>query len=309
MMISFVIPCYNTAHCLEELTNRIKSEIIVLSIDYEIIFIDDNSPQRDYLRVEELATYDKNVKLIKFVRNFGQQKAISAGLRYAKGDWIVIMDADLEDDPKYIPQLVRSAKEGYDIVRARRVGRTHSFVKRLYSYVFHTLFDFMTGIKTDSAIGNYGIYSRKVIQVFNSMDERFRTFGLLVTWLGFRSTAIDVEHGKRLEGKSSYNFGKGLELALDAMIAFSHKPLRITVIMGFVVTLLAVIFGVFHLFRWLFVGVPVVGWTSLILSVWFTGGFIIMALGVLGIYIGKIFDETKKRPHYVIDHTTNIEPD
>ncbi|MDD2228152.1 MAG: glycosyltransferase family 2 protein [Candidatus Cloacimonetes bacterium] len=308
-MISFVIPCYNTANCLEQLYSQIKFQIEKISVDFEILFVDDCSPQKDYLKIEKLASKDPRVKLVKFVRNFGQQKAISAGIKLSRGDWVIVMDADLEDDPSYIPLLLQKAQDGNDKVLARRMNRTHSYTKKLYSRTFHALFDYLTGIKTDTAIGNYGIYSRKVIDVFNTMDEQFRTFGLLIKWLGFTSAYIDVEHGTRHSGKSSYDFSKGLILALDAMIAFSQKPLKLTVISGFIITLLSLVLGIIFLIRWLFVGIPIIGWTSTVLSIWFLGGFIIMTLGVLGLYIGKIFEETKNRPHYVIDYTLNIEKD
>lgn len=309
MILSFVIPCYNTANSLEQLYHQIKLQVEKIGTDFEIIFIDDCSPQEEYLKIEKLASIEKRVKLVKFVRNFGQQRAISAGIKLSKGNWVIVMDADLEDDPRYIPLLLQKAQEGNDIVFARRMNRNHSHSKKLHSRIFHTLFDFLTGIKTDATIGNYGIYSRKVIDVFNTMDEQFRTFGLLVSWLGFPYVCIDVEHGARSSGKSSYSFMKGFILALDAMIAFSQKPLKLTVVSGFIITFLSAVLGIIFLIRWLLVGIPIVGWTSIVLSIWFLGGFIIMTLGVLGLYIGKIFEETKNRPHYVIDYTVNIEKD
>lgn len=309
MILSFVIPCYNTANSLEPLYKQIKLQAERISQDFEILFVDDCSPQLEYLQIEKIASIDKRVKLVKFVRNFGQQRAISAGIKLSKGDWVIVMDADLEDDPSYIPLLLQKAQEGNDIVFARRMNRTHSHTKKLYSKIFHNLFDFFTGIKTDTTIGNYGIYSRKVIDIIKTMNEQFRTFGLLLAWLGFPYACIDVEHGARYSGKSSYSFMKSYILALDAIIAFSQKPLKLTAISGFIITLLSLVLGIIFLIRWIFVGIPIVGWTSIVLSIWFLGGFVIMTLGVLGLYIGKIFEETKNRPHYVIDYTKNIEKD
>ena len=169
-MLSIIIPCYNTRECITALYESIKNILGHNKIAYEIIFIDDKSPQKDYEVVKHLSQIDSSVKLIKFVRNFGQQNAISAGLKISKGDWVIVMDADMQDDPIYIPQLYSKVQEGYDIVFAKRINRKHSFIKILESRVYHLCFNWLTGMDTDTTIGNYGIYSRKVVNEVNNMN-------------------------------------------------------------------------------------------------------------------------------------------
>ena len=305
-MLSIIIPCYNTRECITALYESIKNILGHNKIAYEIIFIDDKSPQKDYEVVKHLSQIDSSVKLIKFVRNFGQQNAISAGLKISKGDWVIVMDADMQDDPIYIPQLYSKVQEGYDIVFAKRINRKHSFIKILESRVYHLCFNWLTGMDTDTTIGNYGIYSRKVVNEFNNMNEQFRGFGLLVKWMGFNCAYIDVEHGKRYTGKSSYNFHKGIILAFNAMIAFSQRPLKFAVLIGFGITFISIIVSIIFIIRWLLGEVAIIGWTSIVLSIWLIGGLNIIILGIVGLYIGKIFEETKQRPHYIIDYMVNI---
>ena len=305
-MLSIIIPCYNTRECITALYESIKNILGHNKIAYEIIFIDDKSPQKDYEVVKHLSQIDSSVKLIKFVRNFGQQNAISAGLKISKGDWVIVMDADMQDDPIYIPQLYSKVQEGYDIVFAKRINRKHSFIKILESRVYHLCFNWLTGMDTDTTIGNYGIYSRKVVNEFNNMNEQFRSFGLLIKWMGFNCAYMDVEHGKRYTGKSSYNFHKGIILAFNAMIAFSQRPLKFAVLIGFGITFISIIVSIIFIIRWLLGEVAIVGWTSIVLSIWLIGGLNIIILGIVGLYIGKIFEETKQRPHYIIDYMVNI---
>jgi len=305
-MLSIIIPCYNTRKCITTLYESIKNILGHNKIAYEIIFIDDKSPQKDYEVVKHLSQIDSSVKLIKFVRNFGQQNAISAGLKISKGDWVIVMDADMQDDPIYIPQLYSKVQEGYDIVFAKRINRKHSFIKILESRVYHLCFNWLTGMDTDTTIGNYGIYSRKVVNEFNNMNEQFRSFGLLIKWMGFNCAYMDVEHGKRYTGKSSYNFHKGIILAFNAMIAFSQRPLKFAVLIGFGITFISIIVSIIFIIRWLLGEVAIIGWTSIVLSIWLIGGLNIIILGIVGLYIGKIFEETKQRPHYIIDYMVNI---
>ena len=305
-MLSIIIHCYNTRECITALYESIKNILGHNKIAYEIIFIDDKSPQKDYEVVKHLSQIDSSVKLIKFVRNFGQQNAISAGLKISKGDWVIVMDADMQDDPIYIPQLYSKVQEGYDIVFAKRINRKHSFIKILESRVYHLCFNWLTGMDTDTTIGNYGIYSRKVVNEFNNMNEQFRSFGLLIKWMGFNCAYMDVEHGKRYTGKSSYNFHKGIILAFNAMIAFSQRPLKFAVLIGFGITFISIIVSIIFIIRWLLGEVAIIGWTSIVLSIWLIGGLNIIILGIVGLYIGKIFEETKQRPHYIIDYMVNI---
>lgn len=307
MKISVVLPFYNTRDYTAELYQRLARSLNAEGVDWEMICVDDCSPQKDWEVISLIGEQDTRVKLIRFVRNFGQQTAISAGLAVSQGDWVVVMDADLQDRPEEIPRLLAKALEGYQIVYARRVVRKVSPLKKIYSKVFHIIFEFLTGIKMDDTVGNFGIYGRQTVDTFLSMKERFRGFGLLISWIGQPSASIQVEQQKREGGKSSYTFRKGLSLAVDAFIAFSDKPLKILAISGFALSLLAFGVGIAFLIRGLLGYTEIVGWTSLIISIWFLSGVTIFIIGVLGLYLGKVFDEVKGRPHYIVDMTLNLD--
>lgn len=306
MKISVVIPSYNTRDCIVPLYQRLGKVLEQLDGSYEIICVDDCSPQNDWEVIKQLSQMDEQVKLIKFTRNFGQQAAITAGIDHATGDWVVVMDGDLQDKPEEIPMLYRKALTGFDVVYARREKRKDTIVKRIYSWLFHKTFSFLTGIQMDETIGNFGIYSRKTIDAFLLMRERFRGFGLLIAWMRFKSTSITVDHQERVIGKTSYNFLKGWTLALDAFIAFSDKPLKIMALFGLGLSALSFAIGVIYLIRGMLGLTSIIGWTSLIISVWFLGGMIILLIGVIGLYLGKVFDESKKRPHYIVEFTSNL---
>lgn len=305
-MLSVVIPCYNTRDSLKPLYDRLIRVFEQVSINYEIIFVDDASPQEDWVEIEKLCKIDERVKLLKLVKNSGQQTAISAGLRHSKGDWVVVMDADLQDKPEDISALIAKIADGYPIVSARRTERKVSPLKRLYSQGFHWFFKLLTGISTDRTIGNFGIYRRDVIDTFLSLEERFRGFGLLLAWMGYKRAYIEVTQDKREIGKTSYNMRKGIALALDAIIAFSYRPLKFTALAGFGISLFSALVGLFFLIRGLLGRRMVAGWTSMMVSLWFLAGIIIMILGIMGLYIGKIFEETKKRPHYIVEKAINF---
>jgi dolichol-phosphate mannosyltransferase len=300
--ISVVIPIYRNEPFIDDLYSRLTANLNAITADFEIIFVDDGSPDNSWDLITGLAEKSPRVKGIRFSRNFGQHIAITAGVEYATGDWVVVMDGDLQDRPEEITDLYNKALEGYDVVFARRHMRKDTFSRKICSRMFYTLFDFLagTGNKTDAAIANFGIYSRKVIDSFNKMREHSRLFPLFIRWLGFNTAYINVQHAERSAGKSAYTFRKKLDLALDTIISMSNKPLKISVKMGLLLSLLSFLYGVFIIVKYLLWGVPVMGWTSLIVSLYFIGGMVLSTLGVLGIYIGKIFDEVKNRPLYII---------
>ncbi|MDD4309064.1 MAG: glycosyltransferase family 2 protein [Candidatus Cloacimonetes bacterium] len=307
MLISVIIPFYNTRECVRPLYDRLLTTLNRSGWQFELICVDDKSPQKDWEVIEDLAQADKRVKLVRLVRNFGQQAAISAGLAKSCGDWVVVMDADLQDKPEEIPNLLHKAMEGYNIVFALRGRRKDTWLKKLYSWMFHRMFKLLSGMETDTRIGNFGVYSRKVINAFLTLKEGFRGFNMLVSWLGFDYTCIDVDHQERIIGKSSYTFKKGLLLAMDAFVAFSDTPLKLTALSGFILAFISMLVGIIFLIRFFLGYTLLLGWTSLILSIWFLSGVIIMIMGIIGLYLGKIFAETKNRPHYLIDYTINID--
>lgn len=305
-LFSVVSPVYKAEKIVPELVRRITDSIKSISEDYEIVLVCDGSPDNSWLAIKEECAKDEKVKGINLSRNFGQHYAITAGMRYAKGEWIILMDCDLQDPPEEIPRLYAKALEGYDIVQSRRINRKDGFFKRLSSKVFHIVFDWFSGMKTDSTISNLGIYNRKVIDAFNGMKETSRSFGTLLSYVGFNKCTIDVEHKVRYEGKSSYSFSKLMKLMFDVTISNSNKPLRIITGIGFVFSFLAFMLALYNVVAY-FVGINnLQGFTTTVFSIWFMGGLLMMVLGVLGLYIGKIFNQVKERPLFIVDEVVNI---
>lgn len=305
-LISVVIPCYKCSESIKELYNRLVLSLEKIDSNYEIIFINDASPKNDWEVISQISSLDKKIKGVNLSRNFGEYYAITAGIDFAKGKWIVIMDGDLQDSPEEIEKLYSKAKEGFDIVYARRSLRQDNILKKLSSKLFYKVFSFLTGTQQDESINNFGIYSQCAIENIRNMREKSRFFPVMIKWIGFNSTCVDVKHCSRKHGETSYNFKKLFNLAFDTMIAFSDKPLRLTVQIGFFIVMLALTFAVYIFIKYLFGYSSVKGWPSLMVSIWFFSGLIVMILGIIGIYIGKIFDEVKKRPIYIVKDVLNI---
>lgn len=307
--ISVVVPVYKAENCLDELYRRLKQSLEKISPDFEIVLVEDCGGDRSWEVIERLARQDARVKGIQFSRNFGQHYGITAGLDHCRGEWVVVMDCDLQDRPEEIPRLYAKAQEGYDIVLARRGHRKDPLMKRFTSWLFYKLFSYLADMDYDGETGNFRIMSRKVVESFRKMREQLRFFGGLVQWLGFPTASIEVQHAERHEGQSSYTFAKLWKLATETIIAYSDKPLRLAVRFGFLMAFLAFCYGVYTLIRAMLYDIPIMGWSSLIVSLYFIGGIIIALLGIIGIYLGKTFDESKKRPLYVVRRVTFDEQD
>lgn len=302
--ISVVTPVYKAEGCLDELYKRLVAALGTVTQDFEIVMVEDCGGDRSWEIIQRLARADPRVKGLQFSRNFGQHYGITAGLDVAEGEWVVVMDCDLQDRPEEIPRLYAKAREGYDVVLARRGGRTDGVTKRFFSRCFYRLLSWLADTEFDSAAGNFRIVSRKVVLACRNMREQLRFFSGLVNWTGFPTTAVDVSHAARHEGRSTYTFSKLCKLATDTIIAYSDKPLRLAVRFGFVLSMLSFAAGIYVLLHAALYGSPVVGWPSLFISIYFIGGIIISILGVLGIYMGKTFDEAKKRPLYIVMNST-----
>jgi dolichol-phosphate mannosyltransferase len=302
--ISVVIPVYKAENCLPVLYNRLKASLELITQDFEIILVEDCGGDRSWEIIQELAQVDPRVKGIQFSRNFGQHYGITAGLDHCDGDWVVVMDCDLQDRPEEIPRLYAKAQEGYDVVLARRGKRKHSPLKRMTSWLFYKVFNYLSGLNYDAEVGNFRIISRRVVENFRLMREQLRFFGGMVDWMGFSTTSINVKHEARLEGKSTYNLYKLCKLAGSIIIAYSDKPLYISIQIGTIISITSFCIGILIVIRSLVYGSSVIGWASLFVSLYLLGGFIILILGVLGVYISKIFHETKKRPIYLLKNMT-----
>jgi len=302
--VSVVVPVYQAEDSLRELYTRLSNTLSRISLSYEVILINDASPDKPWQLIQELALEDGRVRGINLSRNFGQHYAITAGLDYVRGEWIIVMDCDLQDIPEEIPKLYQKAQDGYDVVVGRRARRQDTYWKKMSSKMFYSVFAYFTGSKVDNRIGNYGIYAGKVIQSITALKEQNRSFGLFALWVGFRRIEVDVEHASRPHGKSSYTFKRLANLAVDSIIAHSNKLLRLSVKLGFFLSFVSLLYSLWLVIKYLFWATPVPGWTSLIVSVYFTAGLVIGSIGIVGLYVGKIFDEVKGRPLYIIDSTT-----
>jgi dolichol-phosphate mannosyltransferase len=303
--ISVVSPVYQAAPIVPRLVSEVSSALGDLTDSFEIILVDDRSRDDSWNAIKQECKKSPRVKGLRLSRNFGQHSAITAGLGLAKGDWIVVMDCDLQDRPDQIQTLYHKALEGYDIVLARRRARRDSRLKRFYSRAFYSVFSYLTETTQDAAIANFGIYHKKVIEAVLGMDDNIRYFPAMVQWVGFQSTRVDVEHSSRAQGESTYNLRKLLRLAVNNIISFSDKPLRLVAQGGLILSAVSFVTGLFYLAGYLLGVIKVVGYTSLIISIWLTAGINIFLLGLVGIYVGKAFEKVKGRPIYIVDEEVN----
>lgn len=308
MDISVVIPIYGCKGALPELYSRLTKSLTKITNDYEIIFVNDACPQNSWQVIEKICQEDKKVVGIELSRNFGQIRAITAGLDNSKGDLVVVMDCDLQDRPEEIINLYNKLLEGYDVVVARRKERQDSKLKIFVSQCFYKVYSYAIDSKYDGALCNFSISKRKVIESYCSMRENHRAYIMYLQWLGFKHAVIDVEHNERYEGKSGYNFRKRINMAVEFLTSQSDKILKLTVKFGFLVSLLSFLWIIVLLVRY-FASDMQVGWTSIIASVFFMGGIMISCIGIVGIYVGNIFMEVKNRPLYVIRKILNKSED
>jgi polyisoprenyl-phosphate glycosyltransferase len=305
--ISVVAPAYCCSECLPELHRRLCGALEALTSDFEIILVNDASPHRDWEVISELARNDPRVKGINLSRNFGQHHAITAGVDHARGDWVVVMDCDLQDQPEEIPKLYWSAVSGpFDIVFGRRVARKDAWLKIVLSRAFNVVFRFLADTRLDPSVANFSIASREVMDVYRSLREAGRSHGLTLLWCGYRVGFVDVEHAERFAGATTYSFQRSINLALEAITARSNKPLLVSIKLGFLIAGLSILFGFYILWRKLVLSIPVTGWASMIVSLYFLGGLLMANLGVVGLYLGKVFDQTRNRPLYVVRESINL---
>jgi polyisoprenyl-phosphate glycosyltransferase len=307
MEISVVVPVYGCGSCLPELHARIRRAVSACAASHEIVFVDDGSPDGSWPVLEALARADANVKAIKLSRNFGQHAAITAGLEHARGRWMVVMDCDLQDPPEDIPRLLEAARGGYDIVLARRAGRKHSVLRRISAYAFSALMKTFNRAIFDWSFGSFSAISRKVADEFIRLRERDRHYLFVLQWLGFRTTSIEYAHAERYDGDSAYTFGRLLKHAFDGIFFQTTVLLRWIVYLGFLVSLAGALLAGYYTYLY-FVRSIYPGWTSLVVLILLIGGFIITSTGVAGLYVGKIFDQVKDRPLYVVDRIESREP-
>jgi dolichol-phosphate mannosyltransferase len=298
--LGVVVPCYGAPSVLDELVTRLKISLKdLVAEDFVIVLVCDGCPFGSWDVIAQLCNQTENVVGINLSRNFGQHAAISAGLHSIQCKHVVVMDCDLQDSPEEISKLYKKALQGFDVVFGKRVKRQDSWIKKAGSVLFYKVYNFLTGFETDASIANFSVISDKVAQSYKLLGEQHRPYSYFINWLGFKRYDVEIKHSKRAEGKSSYTLNKLLNLALSSVVSETNRPLKLAIKMGFFFSFSALIFAVYLIYKWAMGGV-VQGWTSVMVTIVFATGVILANLGLVGIYIGKIFDETKRRPVYVI---------
>lgn len=308
-ILSIVSPVYGAEKIVPELIKRISDEVIKITPDFEIVLIEDGSPDNSWnVIVEECLKY-KFVKGIKLSRNFGQHYAITAALAIAQGNYVVVMDCDLQDNPVYIKDMYEQALKEYDIVYTVKEKRKHSFFKNITASIFFWIFNALTENKDAGAtrhVGSFSLLSRKVVEAYNSMGERHRHYLMVLRLLGFRSTQISIRHDDRYEGKSSYTFSRLVRHAWNGITSQSDKLLWVSINVGCIIFGISIFWTLYLIYTYFTTGL-LSGYTSVMATLLIGIGLILMSIGITGIYIGKIFQQVKNRPLYFIDKTINLE--
>lgn len=308
--LSIVIPMYYEEQVAKECYERVAKIMLSLKERYEseIIFINDGSQDKTLEILEEIAKENKNVKVVSFSRNFGHQAAVTAGLKYVTGDVILIMDADLQDPPELIPDMLKKWEDGYEVIYGKRKTREgESAFKLLTAKAFYATLNKLSDIEIPKNTGDFRLVDRKVVDVVNSLPEHNKFLRGLFSWVGFKQYAYEYERKERLAGKTKYPLKKMLKLASDGIISFSTKPLKIVGSLGILSVIISIVILVYSILSFTFKWNNLApGWTSLMCTMTFLGGIILISLWMIGEYIARIYDETKQRPQYIIDKTINI---
>ena len=307
--ISLVIPMYYEEQVVEECYNRLTKVLKeIQDYEYEIIFINDGSKDNTLDILERIAKVDNNVKVISFSRNFGHQAAVTAGLKYVTGDVIVIMDADLQDPPELIPDMLKEWEKGYEVIYGKRKSRKgESVFKLLTAKAFYSTLNKLSDVEIPKDTGDFRMVDRKVVDVVNSLPEHNKFLRGLFSWVGFEQLAYEYDRKERFAGKTKYPFGKMLKLALDGILSFSTKPLKIVGGLGILSVIISFVILIYSLLSYIFKWNSLTpGWTSIMCTITFLGGIILISVWMIGEYIGRIYDEVKNRPQYIVKKTINI---
>lgn len=305
--ISVVTPVYGIPGAITELYERLVKALEKIDKNFEIIMVNDASPDNSWHIIQEIAKKDSRLIGLNLSRNFGQHEAITAGIDISQGEWLVVMDCDLQDLPEEINNLYKALEPEYDMVIAKRANRNHSIFHVFCSRIFYILMNYLTDKKFDPDISSFGIYNRKVIEVYKQYNEKHRSFGMIINLLGFARKIINVEHGKRGDNNgSSYSFMKKAKLATSIIVAHSNKPLYLSIGFGFFLFSYNMLYIIWLLIKYFTYGAIVTGWTSLMISLYAIGGLLFINIGILGLYIGKIFNEVKDRPLYIVKDSLNL---
>ena len=308
-IISWVIPCFNEADVIEISINRIKKVIsrINSKYDHEIIFIDDGSTDETRKIIKRIAEIDPSIKLLGLSRNFGHQVALQAGLNFALGSAVIIIDADLQDPPEMACEMINLWEKGYDIIYGKRERRkSESFFKKLSAKLFYKLMSYLSDFEIPLDTGDFRLIDRKIIDALKEMPENSRYMRGLISWTGFRQTYVNYVRDERFAGKSKYSLRKMINLATDGLTAFSKTPLRIASYVGFFTSILSIMGIIYVIIVRLLTAVWVPGWATLTLAILMTSSVQLFCLGIIGEYIGRNYLETKRRPLYFLEEKVNF---
>jgi polyisoprenyl-phosphate glycosyltransferase len=305
--ISVVAPVYNQrSKTLVELIQRLSASISLITEEFEIVLVDDGSANDAWSTISEIARGNPRVRGYQLARNFGQHVAITAGLDYANGNWVVVMDADLQDRPEVIPELYAKAQQGYDVVFVNREQRPESFAYRMIAASFYLILNALSGQSYDRLQGNFSIVSAKAVRAFRLLREPGRFYGGMLRWVGFKHGNINASHAAPDAGRTSYSFLKRLRLALGIIVSFSTRLLYVSIVMGLIMAVASfVMAGFIVMDKILYPEYPLQGWPSLMTAIFFTAGVTNVAIGLTGIYVGQILQQTRGRPLYVVAATTS----
>ncbi|MDA1338189.1 MAG: glycosyltransferase [bacterium] len=311
--ISIVIPCYNEQEVLPELFKRLTSVTNAWEYNVEMICINDGSKDNTWQLLKQQADKDSRWKIISFSRNFGHQTAVSCGLTYTVGDAVFIIDADLQDPPEVLESFLNKWEDGFDVVYAIRKARKESIFKKFSYWAFYRVLSKLSDLKIPLDSGDFSLMDRKVVNVINALPERNRFVRGLRAWAGFKQVGLEYERQARFAGETKYPFKKLLKLASDGIISFSSTPLIISAYIGMIVSFLAFIGVIFAILQRIFspffisIGIgPIAGYSTTIMAIMFLGGIQLIFLGIIGMYLGRIYDEVKQRPNWVIDESINL---
>ncbi len=307
---SLIIPIYNEEDTIPEMYRRVRAVMDQLGAETELILINDGSRDRSLELMREFHENDPQVCYISFARNFGHQTAVTAGMNFARGQAIIILDADLQDPPELIPDLIQTWKQGYQVVYAKRLKRhKEGWIKRITAYGFYRLLRYLADVDIPTDTGDFCLMDRKVLDVLNAMPERNRYIRGLRAWVGFRQTAIAFERSPRFAGDVKYTFRKSFALAINSLIAFSKVPLRLATYVGLMSALFAIIMaGMVIYWRFYQPHSPLSGYAAIAVSIFFIGSVQLICIGILGEYIGRIYEEVKGRPLYTLAEVQGFEP-
>ncbi|SMC21173.1 dolichol-phosphate mannosyltransferase [Clostridium acidisoli DSM 12555] len=308
IIISVVVPMYYeemvAKECYKQLTDTLEGK----EFDYELIFVNDGSKDKTEDILLGLAKYDKRVRVINFSRNFGHQTAVTAGIFNAKGDAVVIIDADLQDPPKLILDMINLWKKGYDVVYGKRKKRNgETFFKLLTAKYFYKFLNYMSDIDIPKDTGDFRLIDKKVAQVFKNMPEKNRFVRGMMSWIGFNQTFIEYERDERFAGETKYPLKKMIKFATDGIVSFSTKPLKIVSFLGLLSIVLSIVIFLYSIISKIFIHQTIAGWASIVDIIAFFGGLQLISLGIVGEYVARIYEESKNRPLYIIKSTKNLE--